>query len=1155
MTTYPISWRKGKSKTLSFKGDKLLTDDPNDLSADSISVAVNIRENKINDAVLMSNDDNGKTYLTNLDIGDLLTVNFAYVDDNTENWTKVFYGIVVGKEPVMDADGGSICKVQLYAYPAIALNRMRALGAYSLYPENLDTLREILCGKDIGSDTDFPNYEYFTEDGTVNNSSTWQSPTADSDWQKNSAGGFTAVMAKTSGGATNDSDYCVAILGGGSGGLADYSISSYVDSHGFPLFIDQFSNPQYDAANGTWNNIPYLTFYVKRNNMDCWLDIQLRRSGSDYLEFECDKAYTQDAETFHLIDDDGSWHKIEIPVGRHWNKAPILVDGIGTVQAYMNANYIGDPLNKWFGWNVRHCGESGSGSSADQNGTLGGSWNDITDINWHLIGIGVAATQYYLDKITVAPLNKQYGIIPAHVNKYFNYEDSGYDIDTDYIFGVQKVPFSKFIYQPVTKCLQDIINLVSGYNWLEEQGVGIHWIMIDDKLCIAPINDHHVAGNGTYIDDIWALESKYTEQKPLVVSEDIIRSQFRHYESEANFVIVNGLYQTPPEAAWTNTSPANHILVGSASNEYGGAHLTDIIDVGVGSYQAKWRVSFAHYNSDSEAHAYRVELTKNCVIGPNALRFIVPSNLIGTGAPLQALLVFADPTGIFNNTDYPILFNNAIDLNTLQNPELRFWAIARDVGPDKTKFKIKIFTENFFNAITISSYFGDGDGNYFEKEVSLGTATDDVWTRYVYQIGEGSAGWVAHGDANWSKPIVGILFYAVQNITSSEWFILDGINISSSTIRVAKSSKAIERQGGIKTKLINELLIQGYYNGSDEYDALDQLVVAECLRCVGMLETVSTPTNETYSTNDCEDKTTGWTGTLDYVTVEGSAPHGDYWHHYLVTYPDDDTRSWYWTPDDSPITVNTNDVWMKFYYKHHFMETYPDGLVEVLFRFNNLLAGILVTSNNGYDAKCVPFLSGNTSDIPFDLLQDQTYELWLHVYKSGPNFTLELWENEVLRGTAISSVPIGDLTTFIDETFNSWGSNSFYYDYLRVVSPPLVDTIQRVPITTGSVTIPYDPDLLGGQRVWIKSPTFNNVPKCFRILYITHTYTSIDGALSRLYLTDDLSNSYTQDPTDLANIAIKTVNPDFQSRDYTRLKLGSVAWNSVMCKVIDVDKL
>jgi hypothetical protein len=59
-----------------------------------------------------------------------------------------------------------------------------------------------------------------------------------------------------------------------------------------------------------------------------------------------------------------------------------------------------------------------------------------------------------------------------------------------------------------------------------------------------------------------------------------------------------------------------------------------------------------------------------------------------------------------------------------------------------------------------------------------------------------------------------------------------------------------------------------------------------------------------------------------------------------------------------------------------------------------------------------------------------------------------------------------------------------------------------------------------------------------------------------LYLTDDLNNSYATDPTDLANTALKTVNPDFQSRSYTRLSLvGAMAWNSVISKIIDVDFL
>ena len=77
-----------------------------------------------------------------------------------------------------------------------------------------------------------------------------------------------------------------------------------------------------------------------------------------------------------------------------------------------------------------------------------------------------------------------------------------------------------------------------------------------------------------------------------------------------------------------------------------------------------------------------------------------------------------------------------------------------------------------------------------------------------------------------------------------------------------------------------------------------------------------------------------------------------------------------------------------------------------------------------------------------------------------------------------------------------------------------------------------------------------------RLLYATDTCNTSEGALSRLYLTDDLSNSYATDPTDLANISIKTLNPDFATRTYTRLALlgaNNLAWNTVFAKIIDVD--
>ena len=994
-------------------------EDPIDISSDSISIAVNIRENKINDAVLTANDDAGITYLTNLQLGDFVNIEFAYVDDNTENFVNIFYGIVVGKEPTLDSDGGAICKVQLYAYPAIALNRMRAIGAHSLDPKNLDSLRDILCGKVHDEIADFPTLEFFTETGVCNNASTWDVPVVDSDWRKHSSVGAYAVMEKQSGGATNESSYHIYFKGviGTGGAICDYTFGPYTARHGLPIFIDQFSNPQYDASNGTWSGIPYLTLYLKRDNDNCWLQIFLRRSADDYVNLEIDFGTAYDF--FHLLKTDDEYHKLEIPVGRRWNEAPIIVDGETTIQSYMtdNATLIGEPINRYFGWKVDKSGESGSGVNADENGTRGGAWNDIYDINFQVSNIASGVTNYAVDLITISGLNNQFGIIPAFVNKYFNYDDTEYGINTDFVYSGQEVPFSKFVYQPITKCLQDIANLVAGKNWLDDQSAGFHWTVIDNYLCVAPVNDHTVhgrqipitvnaysaqesvivsideantfavgqvvslsdtdnsevltietvtplvndtqidfttalvhdytiangAGLSMSIDQKWALTTKYTNSTPLVLGEDIIRNQFRHYEPEANFVLVNGLFERPPNNDWCNFDIYwweryiyNHVL---PDNTYdaGGSHLNDIIQCMIGtSYQAQWRViNTATHNGSL------VNLVSESMIGPRALKFNLPSY-----ANIQAALIFADPTGIFDEYDYPIEFDSSIDLNTMQSPKLTFWVHSAGMNT----FEVRIYTGTLYDAVEDTSLFTQGD--HFMRNVFLSGADSNGWQKVIFEIGEGAVGWSAHGRANWSKPIVAIVFYGQYGTYGGEYFIIDGLNISSETIRVAKSSAAIEAQGGIKTKLINELVIRGHTLGLNEYDALDQLAVTECLRCVGMLD----------------------------------------------------------------------------------------------------------------------------------------------------------------NGT-------------------------------------------RVPITTGYVNIPFDPELLGGQQVWIQSPWFGVDPKCFRILYITHTYNISTGAQSMLYLTDDLSNSYSTDPTDLANAAIKAVNPDFQSRDFTRLKLGSIAWNSVIAKTIDVDDI
>jgi len=111
---------------------------------------------------------------------------------------------------------------------------------------------------------------------------------------------------------------------------------------------------------------------------------------------------------------------------------------------------------------------------------------------------------------------------------------------------------------------------------------------------------------------------------------------------------------------------------------------------------------------------------------------------------------------------------------------------------------------------------------------------------------------------------------------------------------------------------------------------------------------------------------------------------------------------------------------------------------------------------------------------------------------------------------------------------------------------------------TGSVIIELDASLLQGQMMWLMSEGFPDdypTPKQFRILWLKHIVDIDRGSKSMVFLTDDLTNAYTRDPNALEKIAVKSVAPDAQDRDYYRLKMLGVLGKTPITKFINVDSL
>ena len=151
---------------------------------------------------------------------------------------------------------------------------------------------------------------------------------------------------------------------------------------------------------------------------------------------------------------------------------------------------------------------------------------------------------------------------------------------------------------------------------------------------------------------------------------------------------------------------------------------------------------------------------------------------------------------------------NSIYLDRLQDPKITLWVNTANLQT----FEIRVFTELTDSLGTSHPYVygggGGGVGDYFWKQISAAAQNGITgWMKIEIPIGVKAGGWNTTNHATWSKPVRAIVLKFVCGL-SPGWAEFDSININAQTVRVAKSSKAIDVQGGIRTKLINEIVVK-----------------------------------------------------------------------------------------------------------------------------------------------------------------------------------------------------------------------------------------------------------------------------------------------------------------------------------------------------------
>ena len=100
----------------------------------------------------------------------------------------------------------------------------------------------------------------------------------------------------------------------------------------------------------------------------------------------------------------------------------------------------------------------------------------------------------------------------------------------------------------------------------------------------------------------------------------------------------------------------------------------------------------------------------------------------------------------------------------------------------------------------------------------------------------------------------------------------------------------------------------------------------------------------------------------------------------------------------------------------------------------------------------------------------------------------------------------------------------------------------RIPRTSGQITIPLNPDIKPGQLIHIhacydEANKLYKIDRDFRITQVQHNFV-VQGAVSLIKVVDDLFNSIPIDTMEPYTVIMRAVNPDYQTKTFASLKTG-----------------
>lgn len=580
---------------------------------DCITTKVTQRESKIWDAMLIANDEKGKTFLGTVDLEDEVTVKFKYKDKPGDSWHILFKGKVVELQPEMNIKG-EICSVKAYG-TGVGLKRMRVPEEYgteskygfmnkvifddnyfvdqyttSTHEWNLVGSSPFLQDGDsdhiyvdwlttsVNDDLHVANWTFIHNDFTHVNDSPWLHDDDESN--------YITEIADPSAVGHYDEYYEFETLGLPSGEFSVSAVSLKVKAKLFDGVNGHASMTLrfycWDGStwwSGAWPftstdwetvtfNFSCLDTLNKINNARLKIEVESVSGGGSgkggikvtyaYLHVEGTvkggigktegKFRFVDTEPRSFLLVDYLWLEIRAKVDPPSSECYITVTL--TDSGPFPAPPIFLPPKKITGgweWYIYDCKDAidiDNLNDYNMEITLYGTDSTsarltVSSACWYYKGWGHDGSISTLRQIMT---NSIVGIIPKYVEKYLGSSGrvpSKWEFNTDYIWNWDyEFKFFNFQYEPAFNCINDITSIAAAASY---PNPGIHWIVLPDgQLCMAPIGNHNVSGITTEynINDVWPTWSRIT---PIEVKKEMITTQFRKSEMEANRVIVNGI--------------------------------------------------------------------------------------------------------------------------------------------------------------------------------------------------------------------------------------------------------------------------------------------------------------------------------------------------------------------------------------------------------------------------------------------------------------------------------------------------------------------------------------------------------------------------------------------------------------------------------------